>query len=105
MTATGPPTKTEGGNKVEREGDLVGKYSREAPLLWEGQVGGCTDAGEKGLSVESPGFGTDEANMYLKQQHQEDDVRNLWISFYRGTCAKEDRREVVRTGGLIAREK
>ncbi len=35
----------------------------------------------------------------LKQQHNEGEAENLWISFYRGTCAKEDRREVVRTAG------
>ncbi len=41
----------------------------------------------------------------LKQQHPEDEMGNLWIAFYRDFCTKEDRREVVRTAGLIAREK
>ncbi len=41
----------------------------------------------------------------LKQQQPEDEMGNLWISFYRGIFAKEDRREVVWTAGLIAREK
>ncbi len=41
----------------------------------------------------------------LKQQHPEDEMGNLGISFYRGTFPKEDRREVVQTAGLIAREK
>ncbi len=62
----------------------------------------CGCAGAGGSSQDS---GQARQKVILKQQHSEDEIENLWISFYRGTCAKEDRQEVVRTAGLIAREK
>ncbi len=60
---------------------------------------------ERSYRLSSQDSGQMRPKGILKQQHSEDEIGNLWISFYGGTCAKEDRQEVVRTAGLIAREK